>query len=178
MDRRPPPGLAADEEPPEQTHRRTQAPPADPALAARLLDGAPVGPPVPRDGTLLGALFELLVALSVRVFAQAAEARVHHLRTKACQREIDFIIVRPGRQVVAALRGGELAADLADARPELSVLDRHDASLVNGSPPPRHLLTLGSGQVSAVWVLFVTLCRQAGGSVRQGSTETNQTYGT
>ena len=82
---------------------------ADPALAARLLgvdeqallDGAPVGPPVPRDGTLLGALFESLVALSVRVFAQAAEARVHHLRTKAGEREIDFIVVRPDQRVVA-----------------------------------------------------------------------------
>ena len=66
-----------------------------------LLDGARVGPPVPRDGTLLGALFESLVALSVRVFAQAAEARVHHLRTKAGEREIDFIVVRPDQRVVA-----------------------------------------------------------------------------
>ena len=66
-----------------------------------LLDGAPVGPPVPRDGTLLGTPFESLVALSVRVFAQAAEARVHHLRTKAGEREIDFIVVHPDQRVVA-----------------------------------------------------------------------------
>ena len=50
---------------------------------------------------MLGALFESLVALSVRVFAQAAEARVHHLRTKAGEREIDFIVVRPDQRVVA-----------------------------------------------------------------------------
>lgn len=82
---------------------------ADPALAARLLgvdeqallDGVPVGPPVPRDGTLPRTLFGSLVALSVRVFAQAAEARVHHLRTKAGEREIDFVLGRPDQRVVA-----------------------------------------------------------------------------
>jgi len=82
---------------------------ADPALAASLLgvdaeallDGASAGPPIPRDGTLLGALFESLVALDVRVYAQAAEARVHHLRTKAGEREIDLIVVRPDHRVVA-----------------------------------------------------------------------------
>ncbi len=81
----------------------------DPALAARLLGvdadalfgGASVGPPIPRAGTLLGALFESLVALSVRVFGQSAEARVHHLRTSGGGHEIDFIVVRPDQRVVA-----------------------------------------------------------------------------
>jgi hypothetical protein len=36
---------------------------------------------MPRDGTLLGALFESLATLSARVYAQAAEATVGHLRT-------------------------------------------------------------------------------------------------
>jgi uncharacterized protein (DUF885 family) len=36
----------------------------------------------------------------------------------------------------------DLARDLAAARPELSVRDRHDAMLAHGSPPPRHLRTL------------------------------------
>jgi predicted AAA+ superfamily ATPase len=49
----------------------------------------------------LGALFESLVALNLRVFAQAAEATVHHLRTKAGEREIDFIVTGPDRKVVA-----------------------------------------------------------------------------
>jgi uncharacterized protein len=62
---------------------------ADPALAARLLgvdalallQARPAGPAIPREGTLLGALFESLVTLCVRVYAQAAEARTAHLRT-------------------------------------------------------------------------------------------------
>jgi alpha-glucosidase len=82
---------------------------ADPALAARLL-GADVdallqqdrlGPPVPRDGPLLGKLFESLVTLGVRVFAQAAEARVGHFRTHSGAREIDLIVERADHRVVA-----------------------------------------------------------------------------
>jgi uncharacterized protein len=78
---------------------------ADPALAARLLDvdadallhGRDAGPPIPRDGTLLGALFESLVTLCVRVYAQAVEARVGHLRTWSGDREVDLIIERGGQ---------------------------------------------------------------------------------
>ena len=81
----------------------------DPALAARLLgvgaeallSGADVGPPVPRDGTLLGHLFESLVTLSVRVYAQAAEATVGHLRTAGGQQEVDLVVEREDRRVVA-----------------------------------------------------------------------------
>jgi predicted AAA+ superfamily ATPase len=82
---------------------------ADPALAARLLgvdveallDGKDPGPPVPRDGTLLGALFESLVTQSVRVYAQAAEARVFHLRTHSGEHEVDLIIERGDGRIVA-----------------------------------------------------------------------------
>ena len=82
---------------------------ADPALAARLLgvdvdaliDGVDAGSAIPRDGTLLGALFESLVTLSVRVYAQANEARVSHLRTRAGEREIDLIVERADGRVVA-----------------------------------------------------------------------------
>ncbi|MGH3614294.1 MAG: ATP-binding protein [Pseudonocardia sp.] len=92
---------------------RLAAPPkhhvADPALAARLLgadvgallDAAPLGPTLPRDGPLLGKLFESLVTLGVRVQAQAAEARVGHLRTKGGEREIDLIVERADHRVVA-----------------------------------------------------------------------------
>lgn len=92
---------------------RLTAPPkhhlADPALAARLLgadvdallEGAPLGPPVPRDGTLLGHLFESLVTLDVRVFAQAAEATTRHLRTRGELHEIDLIVERGDHRVVA-----------------------------------------------------------------------------
>ncbi|HXS32870.1 MAG TPA: DUF4143 domain-containing protein [Solirubrobacterales bacterium] len=82
---------------------------ADPALAARLLgvdaetllEGQTVGPPVPRDGTLLGALFESLVTLSVRTYAQSAEAVVKHLRTAGGQQEVDLIVERADGRVVA-----------------------------------------------------------------------------
>jgi len=82
---------------------------ADPALAARilgldadaLLSGAEQGPRVPRDGTLLGHLFESLVTLCVRVYAQAADARVRHLRLQGGRQEVDMIVERPDQRVVA-----------------------------------------------------------------------------
>jgi len=82
---------------------------ADPALAARLLgagrdallEGRSVGPAVPRDGTLLGALFDSLVTLSVRTYAQASEARVFHFRTRAGEREADLVVEGDDRRVLA-----------------------------------------------------------------------------
>ena len=82
---------------------------ADPALAARLLgvgadalmSGIDTGPAIPRDGTLFGALFESLVTLSVRVYAQANEARVFHLRTRAGEQEVDLIVERDDGRIVA-----------------------------------------------------------------------------
>ena len=66
-----------------------------------LLDGRGVAPASPRDGSFLGRLFESLVALSVRIYAQAAEARVMHLRTWAGEREVDLIIERDDQRVLA-----------------------------------------------------------------------------
>jgi hypothetical protein len=93
---------------------RLSAPPkhqlADPALAARLLGvdanslldaTSPAGPSVPRDGTLLGALFESIVTLSTRVYAQASEASVKHLRTASGAREIDLIVERADGRIIA-----------------------------------------------------------------------------
>ncbi|MBO6574466.1 MAG: ATP-binding protein [Rhodothermales bacterium] len=82
---------------------------ADPALAAvllgvdeeSLLTGVGGAVEFPRDGTLLGHLFESLVTQSVRVYAQQAEARVWHLRTKGGRREIDLIVERRDQRVVA-----------------------------------------------------------------------------
>lgn len=76
---------------------------ADPALAARLvrrsatqlLAGKSPGTVVPRDGGFLGGLFEALACLSVRTFAQHADARVFHLRTKGGRHEVDFIVEGP-----------------------------------------------------------------------------------
>ena len=99
---------------PTRNHlRRLAAAPAhqmaDPAIAMRLLgvdtdalmSGSDAGWEVPRDGTLLGALFESLVTLSVRVYAQANEARVSHLRTHGGEREVDLIIEQADGRVVA-----------------------------------------------------------------------------
>ncbi len=47
---------------------------------------------IPRDGTLLGGLFESLVALSVRTFAQSIEAKTYHLRTEGGRHEIDLVV--------------------------------------------------------------------------------------
>ncbi|UFS58842.1 DUF4143 domain-containing protein [Subtercola endophyticus] len=82
---------------------------ADPALAARLMgvsadaliNRAYVGVPQLRDGPLLGALFESLVTLSVRVCAQASGGRVSHLRTHSGDREIDLIVEREDGKVLA-----------------------------------------------------------------------------
>lgn len=82
---------------------------ADPALVARLLgattstllEGRPLGPPIPRDGSLLGALFESLVTLSVRVYAQAVDAGVGHLRTFVGEREADLVVERQDGRVLA-----------------------------------------------------------------------------
>lgn len=91
---------------------RLSAPPkhqlADPALAARLLgadarallEAAPLGPPIRRDGTLLGALFESLVTLDLRVYAQRAEASIKHFRTYGGDREVDLIAERGDGRVV------------------------------------------------------------------------------
>jgi uncharacterized protein len=82
----------------------------DPALAARLVG-------VEKDALLrgegsrvttrgdtsswLGALFESLVVQSVRVYAEALGASIGHLRTKNTDHEIDLIVERPDRHLVA-----------------------------------------------------------------------------
>jgi predicted AAA+ superfamily ATPase len=82
---------------------------ADPALAAQLLgldeqaliDAKKTSYPIPRDGTLLGNLFESLVTLSIRVLAQSVESKVKHLRTKGGQHEVDLIVERSDQKVLA-----------------------------------------------------------------------------
>ncbi|HEY7966714.1 MAG TPA: DUF4143 domain-containing protein [Solirubrobacteraceae bacterium] len=82
---------------------------ADPALAAQLLgvqaasllSGEGAGASIPRNGTLLGALFESLAALSLRIYATRSDARVGHLRTARGRQEIDLIVERADGRVVA-----------------------------------------------------------------------------
>lgn len=81
---------------------------ADPAIAARLLGlDAPAllraeqGSTQLTEGTILGALFEHLTTLSMHTYAEAAEARVHHLRTRNGDHEVDLVVVRPDGRILA-----------------------------------------------------------------------------
>ena len=67
--------------------------------AAALLAGESPGPSIPREGTLLGALFERLVAISVRIYSGYNEARIGHLRTARGRHEIDLIVERDDGRV-------------------------------------------------------------------------------
>jgi uncharacterized protein len=66
---------------------------------------------MPRDGTLLGALFESLVVLCARVYAQAAEAQIAHLRTWSGDREIDVIVERGQRILALDVKLGAVVDD-------------------------------------------------------------------
>lgn len=66
-----------------------------------LLTGQEAGPPVPRDGTLLGAMFEALAGLTIRVCAQAADAGVGHMRRESGDHEVDFVVTGRKRHHLA-----------------------------------------------------------------------------
>jgi predicted AAA+ superfamily ATPase len=97
---------------------------ADPALATallgltadRLLAGEQPGPVIPRQSPFLGALFESLVTLSMRVYAQAAQASVSHMRTYAGEHEIDLIVQRRDGRVLAIEVKLKSAPDEGDVR--------------------------------------------------------------
>lgn len=87
---------------------------ADPALAARLIgatEATLLGSVTDadrrpefrrfRDGPLLGALYESLVTLSVRVLAQPLELDVAHLRTHRGEHEVDLVLTTEGGNVIA-----------------------------------------------------------------------------
>ncbi|MEO8887905.1 MAG: DUF4143 domain-containing protein [Jatrophihabitantaceae bacterium] len=110
-----------------QFTRLAQAPKhhlADPALAARLLDldvdalrrgtSSPVriGSSSGSGSSMFGALFESLITLDLRVYAQAAQARVSHLRTRNGDHEIDLIL-EAGAGRIAAFEV-KLAANVDD----------------------------------------------------------------
>lgn len=69
--------------------------------SSRRRDTISLIPRSPRDGTLFGQLFESLVTLSVRVYAQAAEAHVRHLRVQDGRHEVDLIVERGDHRVLA-----------------------------------------------------------------------------
>jgi predicted AAA+ superfamily ATPase len=97
---------------------------SDPALAAQLLKASrstllgsqPATTGFRNDGTLLGALFESLVTLSVRVYAQHSEAKIGHLRTARGNREVDLIVERRDGGLVAIEVKLARAATAADGK--------------------------------------------------------------
>lgn len=82
------------------------------AAGAKLVTIAPTDAP-PRDGTLLGQMFEALVTQSVRIYAQAAEASVYHCRTYDGRHEIDLIVETSDQHVLAL--EVKTSADVTDA---------------------------------------------------------------
>jgi predicted AAA+ superfamily ATPase len=80
----------------------------DPALAARLVgvdarglltgEGETIAP---GTATWLGALLESLAVQSVRVYADAINAQVGHLRTKEGEHEVDIVVELPDGSCVA-----------------------------------------------------------------------------
>lgn len=120
---------------------------ADPALVAQLLgvgveallSGEEGGPAFPRDGVLLGHLFESLVTLCVRVYAQRAEATVRHFRTKGGRHEVDLIVERADDRVLALEVKFGGTVDDGDVKHLLWLQDRIgddllDAAIVNTGP--------------------------------------------
>lgn len=137
---------------PSNNHLRTlgQAPKhhlMDPALAARLarvnkatlLRGGGPKSPQPRDGTFLGALFESLATLSVRVFASAAGADVAHLRLHEGSHEVDMCVLPEDGGVFGI--EVKLASDVSDedVRHLLWLRDEIDEEFLGGV-----VLTTGS----------------------------------
>lgn len=68
---------------------------------AGLLEGSASDHAIPCAGTLLGAQFESLVTLAVRVYAQAIRARVARLRTHGGEHEVDSIVERGDGRIAA-----------------------------------------------------------------------------
>lgn len=86
---------------------------ADPALAAHLLNISARTLATATGSHLAGPLFESLATLTVRVAAQAAEARVGHLRTRNGDHEVDLVIEGRDGQVVGI--EVKLAANVSDS---------------------------------------------------------------
>ena len=73
---------------------------ADPALAARLLGLSSSSLLNASGAHMMGPLFESLATLTVRVAAQAAEARVYHMRTQGGRHEVDLVVEGVDGQIV------------------------------------------------------------------------------
>lgn len=89
---------------------------ADPGLAARLLNLSAESLGSARGAHMSGPLFESLATLTVRVAAQAAEARVGHLRTGNGDHEVDLIVEGVDGNVVGIEVKMAASVDDGDAR--------------------------------------------------------------
>jgi predicted AAA+ superfamily ATPase len=123
---------------------------ADPALAMRLLEISPRGlirgddhrPVGPQGGTVLGHLFESLIALSLQTYCQASGATLSHLRTSTGHHEVDFVVTKADRavalevKVAATVNDDDLrhlkwfAAHTPTAPPALGVITMGDRAYV------------------------------------------------
>ena len=79
-----------------------------------------------RDGSMIGRLFESLVTLDVRVYAQGAECRVRHLRTYNGRHEIDLIVERDDGRVLAI--EVKLGASVTDDESSTALAHARDAT--------------------------------------------------
>lgn len=94
---------------------------ADPALAAELLGarresllaGEGAAGHGGRDAPLLGALFQALATLCIKIYAERSRASVGHLRTARGRHEVDLVAHRPDGTLVAI--EVKLAATVEDA---------------------------------------------------------------
>ena len=97
---------------------------ADPALAARLLSLGPRALLGPRGAAMTGPLFEALATLTVRVAAQAAGARVGHLRTQRGDHEVDLVVEGDEGEVVGIEVKLSATVEDADVRHLIWLRDR------------------------------------------------------
>lgn len=112
---------------------------ADPALAARLLNLGPRALLGAQGAAMTGPLFEALATLTARVAAQAAGARVGHLRTKRGDHEVDLVVEGDEGQVVGIEVKLSATVDDADVRHLTWLRDQMPADVVE-------LLVITTGQ--------------------------------
>jgi predicted AAA+ superfamily ATPase len=122
-------------------NRLSQAPKhhlADPALATHLLQldvdallAGALRADRPWGGSVLGALFESLVSLDVKVYAPNLEARVYHVRDRNGLHEVDLLVQGNGGRLVALEVKLSATVQDADVRHLLWLKDRLGDDLVD-----------------------------------------------
>ena len=112
-------GMDAFQEPPSPARGGPEAPSRGPGVrrpaprrVPRGVAGAEPARGKRREATPFGQLFESLVTLDVRAYAQAAEARTGRLRLRSGQHEVDLVVERAdGKDLAVEVK---LAASVTD----------------------------------------------------------------